>query len=97
MKNQRNFNGRQVLRHCLRTKKAVEYERDDDTNCNWHASNDYQKLGKKNQRTGNRGTNRDNLNYIIVDIDQCTEKSPGDLRIFSITGTPVKDHQLTLM
>ena len=35
-------------------------------------------------------------NYRIK-IDQYTEKSPGDLRKLTITKTPVKDHQLTLV
>ena len=31
-------------------------------------------------------------NYSIVEIGQNTEKSPGDLRRFAITQTPMKDH-----
>ena len=33
----------------------------------------------------------------IIEISQNTEKSPGDLRRFAVTQTPVKDHQLMLM
>ena len=33
----------------------------------------------------------------IIENDQNTEKSPGDLRILAVTQSPVKDHQLTLM
>ena len=35
--------------------------------------------------------------YYIIEIDQNTEKSPGDLRRLVVTQTLVKDHQLTLM
>ena len=38
-------------------------------------------------------TSRDHPNYSIVEIDQNTEKSSGDLRILSVTQTPVKNHQ----
>ena len=36
-------------------------------------------------------------NYSIVEINQNTEKSPGDLRKLAGTQTPVENHQLTLM
>ena len=36
-------------------------------------------------------------NYYIIENGQNTEKSPGDLRRFAVTQTPVKNHQLTLM
>ena len=39
----------------------------------------------------------DHPNYYIIDIDQNTEKSPGDLRRLAATQTPVKDYQLMLM
>ena len=34
--------------------------------------------------------------YYIIEISQNTEKSPGDLRIFAVTQTSVKDHQQML-
>ena len=37
----------QVLTPWQRTKKAMEHERDSDTNCNWNARNDEQRLGKR--------------------------------------------------
>ena len=43
------------------------------------------------------GTGGDYPNYNIIEINQNTEKSPGDLRGLAITQTPVKDHQLMLM
>ena len=36
-------------------------------------------------------------NYSIIENSQNTEKSPGDLMRRTVTQTPVKDHQLTLM
>ena len=39
----------------------------------------------------------DHPNYSIIDIDQNTEKSPGDMSRLTVTQTPVKDHLLTLM
>ena len=36
-------------------------------------------------------------NYSIIENGQNTEKSHWDLRIFAVTQTPVKDHQLKLM
>ena len=36
-------------------------------------------------------------NYIIVEIGQNTEKSPGDFRRLAVTQTLVKNHQLTPM
>ncbi len=36
-------------------------------------------------------------NYYIIENDQNTEKSPGDLKRLAVTQTPVKNHQLTLM
>ena len=32
-----------MLRPCKKTKKAVEYDADGDTKCNWHIWNDYPK------------------------------------------------------
>ena len=39
----------------------------------------------------------DHPNDGIIEDGQNTEKSPGDLRRFAITQTPVKNHQLKLM
>ena len=52
------------------------------------------------QGTGGLGswrTSGDHPNYSIIENDQNTEKSPGDLRRLVVTETPVKDHQLKLM
>ena len=50
--------------------------------------------------TGGLGSwqmSRDHPNYDIIENVQNTEKSPGHLRRFAVTQTPVKDYQLTLM
>ena len=73
----------------------MEYEDDSDTNCNWHTWSGFQKLGKSAGRVKNRRTYRDHLDYGIVEIAQNTKKSPGDLRRFVVTQTPVKEHLLT--
>ena len=39
----------------------------------------------------------DHPNYSIIENGQNTEKSPGDLRRLTVTQTPVKNTQLTLM
>ena len=39
----------------------------------------------------------DHPNFYIIENDQNTEKSPGDLRRLAVTQTPVKDHQTMLM
>ena len=46
---------------------------------------------------GSKRTSGDHLSNYIIEKGQNTEKSPGDLRTFAVTQTPVKDHQLTLM
>ncbi len=45
----------------------------------------------------NRRTSGDHPNYNIIEIDQNTEKIPGDLRRLVVSQTSVKDYQLTLM
>ena len=65
-------------------KKATEHEGNGDTNCNWRTWNDLQRLGKRAGRVRNRTTNRNYLNYSIVDISQNTEKSPGDLLLLRL-------------
>ena len=46
---------------------------------------------------GNKSAREDHQNYNIIENDQNTEKSPGDLRRLTVTPTPMKDHLLTLM
>ena len=55
------------------------------------------KDGYGDWRTGNKRTSGDHPNYNIVEIDQNTEMSPGDLRRFAVTKTPVENHQIMLV
>ena len=70
-------------------KKAVEYESDDYTNCNWWSWYTHQRIGIRTGWLGNNGTDGDCPNYGMVEIGQNTEKSPGDLRRLAVTQTPV--------
>ena len=54
---------------------------------------------KRSKGTGGLGswrTNEGHPNNSIIENDQNTEKSPGDLRRLALPQTPVKDHQLEL-
>ena len=75
----------------------MEQEGDGDTICNCCTWNNPQRLSKRTRGIGNWWTSGDHPNYSIVKITQNTEKSPGDIRRFVATQTPVKDHQLTLV
>ena len=66
------------------------------TNCSWRAWNGRQTLGQKTGGTGNKGKNRDHLDFSIVKIDLNTEKSPADQKRLAITQISVKDRQLEL-
>ena len=46
---------------------------------------------------GNKRTRGDHQNHCIIENVQNTEKGPGDFKKLTVTQTPVKDHQLTLM
>ena len=93
LKIKENEKKRQILRSCERTKK---HEGDSDTSCNWCTWNDPQRLSKRVGGVGNQRKSQNHPNYSIVEVSQDTENSPGDLRRFAITQTPVKDHHLTL-
>ena len=75
----------------------MEHESDGDTNCNWRARHGHQMIVTGNGELANKKTSGNPPNYSIVEIGQNTKKSPGDLRIFSITQTQVENHQLTLV
>ena len=81
------------------TKETVEHERDNYTIIIIIGAlgTGTKGLIKGNRGLGNNRTNGDHLNYCIIEIDQNTEKSPGDSRRLAVTQTPVKDHKLTLM
>ena len=54
-------------------------------------------LGTKTGGLGNNGMGGEYPNYSIIEIGQNTEKSPGDLGRLTLTQTPLKSNQLTLM
>ena len=79
-------------------KKTVEHEGDGDTNSSWCTWNGPQRFEKETGRNGYQWKNRDPpSDYTVVDIGKYNQKSPGDLRRFTVTQTSVKDHQLTLV
>ena len=69
-------------------KKDLKHEGDDDISCNWCVWN-----GSKRPRIGNQKMNRDHPDYTIVEIDQNTQKSPGDQWRLAVTQTPIKKYQ----
>ena len=75
----------------------MEHEGDDDTNCNWCVRYRYQRISKGSRRLGNKRTSGDHQDYSISKISQNTEKSPGDVRRFAVTQTPMEDHWLKLV
>ena len=75
--------------------KIIEHEGDWDSNCNWCAQNNLQKLSEGTGRTENQRKSRDHPNDSIIKIGQKTEKSPCDLRRLAVTQTPMKNHQLS--
>ena len=75
----------------------MKYESDVYASCNWCSWYSHQGLIKGAGGLGNKRTNGDHPNYCIIEINQNTEKSPGDLKRLAVTQSPVKDHQVTLM
>ena len=73
----------------------MEHANDGDTNLNWCARYNHQRIDKGTGRLGNKRTSGDHPKNVIK-IDQNTEKSPGDLRRLAVTQAPGKN-QLTLM
>ena len=74
----------------------MKHKSDGDTNCDWCTRYSHHRIGTVTGEIGNKKVSRDRPNYSIVEIGQNTEKSPGDLRRFAVTQTPVEDHQLNL-
>ena len=70
---------------------------DNYTNCNWCVWNSNKRITKGTGRLGSWRTSGDHSNDSIIENDQNTENSPGDLRGLAVTQTPVKNHRLTLM
>ena len=78
-------------------KKTVVHESSGNTNCNWWLYQDHKRIGKMTRGSVNKKTSGENLNYSIIEIDQNTEKSPGDLRSQAVTQILVRNHRLTLV
>ena len=75
----------------------MEHEGDGDTNCNWCALYNPNKIGKGTGRHQNKKTSGDHPDYSIIKIGQNNKKSPGYLRKLVVSQTPVKNHLLTLV
>ena len=65
-------------------KKTVEHEGDDDTNCNWRARNNPQRLCKGTVKLRNQRKSGHHSVYSIIN-SQNTEKSPGSMKRFAVT------------
>ena len=63
----------------------MEYESDDDTNCNWRARTVLNRLERERQKLEIEGR------------IETIEKSTKDPRRITVTQTLIKDHQLTLV
>ena len=80
----------------------MEHESDDDTNFVWFAWYCHKRIGTETsgpekKKKKKKRTCGDHRNYSIIEIEQTTEKSPGDLRRLAVTQNPVRNHQLTLV
>ena len=64
----------------LESWKIVERKSDNDISCICRARYSHQRIGTGNGGLGNKRVSGDHPNYSIVESDQNTEKSPGDLR-----------------
>ena len=70
-------------------KKSMEHAGDGDTNCNWSALKNRQRIIKGTWRLENERTTGDYPDRSIIKISQNTEKSPGDLMWLAVTLTLV--------
>ena len=75
----------------------MDHKGDGDTNYNWYAWNNPQKIGTGTGRLGNKRTSSDYSDYSIIKISQNTDKIHGDLRRLAVTQTPGENHQLMLV
>ena len=85
------------LDQARKLKKSMEHESDGDTNCNWGTRYSHQRIGTGTGRLEKKRKIRDHPNYSIVEINQNTKESPGDLKRLAVIQTSVEDHQLTLI
>ena len=75
----------------------MEHEGDNYTICDWCFGYSNERITKGTEGVGSWWTRGDNPNNNIIENGRNTEKSPGDLSRLTVSQTPVKDHQLTLM
>ena len=75
----------------------MEHQSDDCTNCDWCFWHNNYRIIKGPGGFGSWQTGRDYPNDSVTENGQNTEKSLGHLRRLTVTQTPVKNHQLTLM
>ena len=73
-------------------KKTMEQESDGNNNCKWSTWNTLQRINKGTTICRNPRTSRKHLDSSFTKISQHIEKSPGDLKRFAVTQTPVEDH-----
>ena len=71
-------------------------EGDNYTNHNWCFWYSHQRIIKGTRGLGYWRTSGNRPNYSVIENDQNTEKSSGDLRRLAVTQTSVKDPQLVL-
>ena len=64
----------------MELKKTVEHESDSYTNCDWYFWYSHRRIIKETGGLGNKRMSGDHPNYYIIENDQNTEKSLGDLR-----------------
>ena len=77
----------------------MEHENDGDVNCYWCFWNNPQRIDIGTGRVGNQRVSGNHQDYSIINIGQNTEKSPGDLRRFTVTQTnaDVKNSQRSII
>ena len=89
--NERMWKEGWVPGHCLGIEKTEEHESNDNINCNWCSWYCHQGISIRTRRLGNNRTSGDHPNSCVIEIDQNTEKSPGELRRHFVTQTPVRN------
>ena len=75
----------------------MEHENDGEIIRNWRDRYSHQRIGTATGRLRKKKSSRNYPNYNIIEIEQNTEKSPGDLRRLAVTQTSLRKHQLTLV
>ena len=86
-----------LLRTARILRRVQETEGDNYTNCDWCFWHGNKRIIKGPEGFGRWRSSGDLPNNCVIENGQNTEKSPGDLRRLTVTQSPVKDQQLTLM